>query len=387
MKLSRNFEQISESPRATSDDGRQPTHDSGVLLAATELFIGRTKHTLEDKKIFLELAENLLPATSLKDRRRISILLSASFETPDNLLAQLAGDPDDLTAYPALRYSPRLSVDLLVRTARFGPETLRKAIANRPSLHESVLTELFEHSSSNVIQILLDRDDVTMSEKHQTILSRRQDIVATLGLELAGWNALNPEGLLGQFVHLPQALKAKALASAEMTNLIRQAQSPESPKDARLVSAHLKLQDALVQAALAKDTAEFTDTLSQGLGLSTAFCDHLLHQDQGDALTVALKTLGMNTANTTKILIRFLGEKLILREIKDLLRLHRTLSTGAAELLVGQWILHSDLSSHKGTSPDQSSPQYQDAPRQVESNTEPAAVDQEKSIRRSINET
>ncbi|MEP4770934.1 MAG: DUF2336 domain-containing protein [Roseibium sp.] len=277
-------------------------------------------------------------------------------------------------------------MDLLVRTARFGPETLRKAIANRPSLHESVLTELCEHGSSNVIQILLDRDDVTMSEKHQTILSRRQDIVATLGLELAGRNALNPEGLLGQFVHLPQALKAKALASAEMTNLIRQAQSPESPKDTRLVSAHLKLQDSLVQAALAKDTAEFTDTLSQGLGLSTAFCDHLLHKDQGDALTVALKTLGMNTANTTKILIRFLGEKLILREIKDLLRLHRTLSTGAAELLVGQWILHSDLSSHKGTSPDQSSPQYQDAPRQVESNTEPAAVDQEKSIRRSINE-
>ncbi|MEP2704573.1 MAG: DUF2336 domain-containing protein [Roseibium sp.] len=307
-------------------------------------------------------------------------------EIPDSLLGQLARDPDDLTAYPALRYSLRLSVDLLVRTARFGPETLRKAIANRPSLHESVLTELCEHGSSNVIQILLDRDDVTMSEKHQNILSRRQDIVATLGLELAGRNALDPEGLLGQFVHLPQALKAKALASAEMTNLIRQAQSPESPKDARLVSAHLKLQDALVQAALAKDTAEFTDTLSQGLGLSTAFCDHLLHQDQGDALTVALKTLGMNTANTTKILIRFLGEKLILREIKGLLRLHRTLSIGAAELLVGQWILHSDLSSHKGTSPDQSSHQYQDAPRQAESNTEPAAVDQEKSIRRSINE-
>ena len=124
-------------------------------------------------------------------------------------------------------------MDLLVDIARSGPETLRKAIANRPSLRDSVLTALCENGSANVIRILLGRSDVSLGEKHQNRLSRRTDIVASLGLELAGRDALNPDGLMGQFVHLPPVLKAKAVASAEMTSLVKQAQAPGVSKSTR----------------------------------------------------------------------------------------------------------------------------------------------------------
>jgi hypothetical protein len=59
-------------------------------------------------------------------------------------------------------------------------------------------------------------------------------------------------------------------------------------------------------------------------------------------------------------MIRMLGENLSLERLRGLLRLYRTLSQGAAEVLVGQWILHD-----QGTQPvaARHSSQYQDSAR------------------------
>jgi hypothetical protein len=342
--------------KSTSSNG----DDRGVLLAASELFAGRIRHDVEEKRIFLELASNFLPKTSLPDRRRISSLLAAHPEIPDDLLFQLASDEDELTAYPALRYSPRLSVDLLLQVAEAGPDSLRKAVANRPSLRESVITKLCEHAGASVIRILLDREDVTLTPAHQAKLSCRSDIVATLGLELAGQDALNPDGLMGQFLHLPAPLKSKAIAAAEMTSLVKQAQNPGSFGERRADTARLKLRDALVSEALVQHRSRFADLLGQGLGLPQATCDLLMHDDQAEGLTVALKALGMPASAVTTVMIRMLGENLSLERLRGLLRLYRTLSQGAAEVLVGQWILHD-----QGTQPAavRHSSQYQESAR------------------------
>ncbi|MES0882956.1 DUF2336 domain-containing protein [Roseibium sp. SCP14] len=327
------------------------------MLAATELFAGRDRHDVEDKKIFLELARNLLSSTPAVDRRRIASLLVSHPEMPDELLETLAEDEDALTAYPALRYSPRLSVDLLLRIAQTGPDTLRKAVANRPSLRESVISALCDHAGATVIRILLDRNDILLTRTQQAKLSRRSDIVATLGLELAGQDALNPDGLMGQFIHLPQQLKAKAIAAAEMTNLVKQAQTPGELDGRRLDGVQLRLQDAIIEQALLQDRPRFADLLGQGLGLSQVTCDLLLQRDQIEGLTIALKALGLSAHHVTTILIRLFGSQLPLTELRDLLRIHRTLSTGAAEVLVGQWILQ-EQNTHHSSSHFQ--PQYQE---------------------------
>nr|WP_282449320.1 DUF2336 domain-containing protein [Roseibium sp. CAU 1639] len=337
--------------------------DRGVLLAASELFSGRARHDVEEKRIFLELAQNLLPSTSLGDRRRISALLAGHPEIPDDLLEQLASDDDDLTAYPALRYSPRLSVDLLLRTARTGPDSLRKAIANRPSLRDSVITVLCETAGASVIRILLERDDIILTQAQQSKLSCRSDIVATLGLELAGQDALNPDGLMGQFLHLPDQLKPKAIAAAEMTSLVKQAQAPATQTGRRTTASRLKLQDALVKEALHQNRSRFVDLLGQGLGLPQPTCDLLLRHDQAEGLTIALKTLGLSAAQLTTVLIRLTGDALSLERLRGMLRLYRTLSTGAAEVLVGQWILHDQGAHTASSATSKLDAQYQDGAR------------------------
>jgi len=346
MRQTQRFNQAlpNSSPTGLPDETRGT--DRGVLLAATELFAGRIRHGVEETRIFLELARNLLAAASIRDRRRISSLLAGHPEMPDDLLERLARDEDDLTAYPALRYSPRLSVDLLLETAVSGPDTLRKAIAHRPSLRESVIGALCDHAGASVIRILLERDDVTLTQAHQTKLSCRSDIVATLGLELAGQDALNPDGLMGQFLHLPAPLQSKAIAAAEMTSLVKQAQAPGNSAEKRADGARLRLRDALIGQALVQNGPRFAELLSQGLGLPQPTCDLLLRHDQAEGLTVALKALGMTQSEVTTVMIRLLGETLSLDRLRALLRLYRTLSSGAAEVLVGQWILHDQGAVH-----------------------------------------
>ncbi|KZM49214.1 hypothetical protein OA90_15780 [Labrenzia sp. OB1] len=342
---------------------KKPPQDRCVLLAATELFVGKSRHDIEEKKIFLELARNLLSATTLQDRRRIASMLAAHPEIPDDLLEILAADEDELTAYPPLRYSQRLSVDLLLRKVKEGPESLRRAIANRPSLRESVLSALCEHAGADSIGILLQRDDIRLAPVHHDKLSRRGDIVAALGMELAGQDALNPDGLMGQYLHLPTKLKAKAIAAAEMASLIKQAQTPGTAPVHRQNSARLHLCDGLVAEALAGDRLRFSDLLCQGLSLPQPVCDLMLQTDQSDGLTIALKALGMSASQTATVLIRLFGEQMPLTDLRGLLRLHRTLSVGAAGVLAGQWMLQDQ--TVQTTSP-RHAPQYQESNRRQE---------------------
>jgi hypothetical protein len=313
--------------------------DRGVLLTAAELFAGRPRHDIEEKRIFLELARNLLPATSIHHRRRISALLAGHSEIPADLLERLAGDEDELTAYPPLRYSPGLSVDLLLGIVSRGPESLRRAIANRPSLPDSLVGALCEHAGPAVIRILLERDDLVLAQGHLDRLGRRSDIVAALGMDLAGRDALTPDGLMGQFLHLPAPLKARAIAAAETVSLVRQAQAPASAPGKKPRSASLEVREALMREALAQNRPRFADLLSRELGLAQPACDLLLREDQSDGLAIAMKAVGLNRAQLATVLIRLVGEDLSLERLRDLLRLHRSVSSGAAEVLVGQWRL------------------------------------------------
>jgi len=373
MRQSQRFDPSVPISSSSRKQAQASGSDRGVLLAASDLFACRTRHDIEETKIFLELAHNLLPATSLQDRRRIASLLAGHPEIPDDLLELLASDDDDLTAYPALRYSPRLSVDLLLRTARTGPDTLRKAIANRPSLRDSVISALCEHAGAQVIRILLERDDIILTQAHQAKLSCRSDIVATLGLELAGQDALNPDGLMGQFLHLPDQLKSKAIAAAEMTSLVKQAQAPATSSGRRSTTGRLKLQDALIKEALWQNRSRFADLLGQGLGLPQPTCDLLLRQDQAEGLTIALKALGLTAAQVTTILIRIVGEGLSLERLRAMLRLYRTLSAGGAEVLVGQWILHDQGTRSEPAAAARHGAQYQESTRR-EDQAVPAAA-------------
>jgi hypothetical protein len=94
-----------------------------------------------------------------------------------------------------------------------------------------------------------------------------------------------------------------------------------------------------LKAALLQKRNRFTDSLGQGLGLPSSVSDMLLQEGQGEALVIALKSLGLDRPRTTTILVRLLGEHMAVEEIRKLLFLHRNLSTGAANVLTSSWTL------------------------------------------------
>ncbi|GAB4514662.1 MAG: hypothetical protein Tsb0019_12800 [Roseibium sp.] len=314
----------------------------------------------------------------MQDRRRIAALLAGHAEIPTELLEQLAGDDDELTAFPALRYSPGLSVDLLGRIASRGPESLRRAIANRPSLSESVLTALCEHAGASVIRILLDRDDVVLAQHHLDRLGRRSEIVAALGMDLAGHDALTPDGLMGQFLHLPAPLKARAIAAAETASLVRQAQTSGTLPPRKRRPGDPVIVAGLMREALAQNRSRFAELLSRELGLAQPTCDLLLREDQAEGLTIALRAAGLSRAQLATVLIRLVGEDLSLDRLRGLLRLHRSISDGAADILVGQWGLR-DLGARTET--PRHAPQYQQTAGRKRPETASAVSEGEASTR------
>ncbi|GAA0772646.1 DUF2336 domain-containing protein [Roseibium denhamense] len=337
MRQTQNPDQLLPYSSATRPELNESKTALNVLLPAVELFVSKSGYTTEETKVFSELACNLIVKTPLEDRRRIASLLTRYAYTPAEVLNALAADEDPLTAYPALRYSPDLSVDLLAARAETADDALGKAIANRTSLTDSVITALCKTGGPGTIRILLERDDITLSPTQKALLTRRSEIVKSLGLEMAGRDALDSDGLIGQFLHLPPSLKAKAIAAAETASLIRTAQTPPLPRRQSLNTAQLRLQGAILKAAMVQNYRRVSDYMAQGLSLPQTVTDMLLHIDQSDGLTVALKALRMDRNRTTTILIRMLGEHLSLNEIRLLLRFHRNLSAGAAEILVGRW--------------------------------------------------
>lgn len=346
------------------------TVNDGILLAAVELFASRTGHTSEEKKVFLELARNLLPSSTLHDRRRVADLLVSHGETPHELLDLLARDPDTLTAYPALRYSPGLSVDLLNDVARTGPDALRMAITSRDSVPESVSRLLCDHAGIATIRLLLERPDLSLSNAEKNRLGRRSDIVAALEPELARNGALAPENLMGQYLHLSIPMRTKAIAAAAMASLVRTVQAGPNSGRAGQDTARLRLHGALLKAAMLQKRERFSETLGQGLGLPLSVSRKLIEDGQADALMIALKALGMDRAKVTTIAIRLLGETTGLETLRKALFVFRNVSTGAAETLVGHWTLAADVSdTTNAVRPDRHIPQHSDAAARPQDST------------------
>lgn len=337
--------------------------DDGILLSAAELFAGRKGHNTQEIKVFLELSKNLLPAASLRDRRQIANMLASHPDTPEELLELLAQDDDALTAYPVLRHSSLLSVDLLKKIVKAGPETARKAIAGRNALEPVILATLCDYGSTDTIRFLLDRNDLTLNQRHMEQLGRRSDLIADLGQELSSRQALNAESLMSQFLYLPASLRAKSIAAAETMGLIKQAQSPLQAKIPAIDTARLRLHGALLKAANLQKRSRFADCLGQGLSLPSSISHMMLQEDQGEALVIALKALGMSRDNTAAVLIRLLGERLPIQDIRKLLFLHRNLSLAAAEALVGSWTLLGEQPPSDQKKTARHAAQYQDQDR------------------------
>ncbi|MBD8874827.1 DUF2336 domain-containing protein [Roseibium polysiphoniae] len=313
-----------------------PSHAEGVLLAASELFAGREAHDSRDKTLFRELALNLLPQTDESDRRRIACHLVRHPATPPEVLAALAADEDALTAYPVLRNAPSLDEDILVAQAERGPDSLRKAIAERTDASPKVLEILAQAGGPDVIALLLERTDIDLDEAMVSMLCKRPDILKRFGKDLVDRKVLTSSQMLTHFSRLDASLRQEAIASAELASLINLTRSG-SHKPARPVFKQSLLKQ-LHHSALTGGAEQFAHELSYALGLPETFTHDIVANDSGETLSICLKALGFTDAKASQILVRLLGERLPLKGMRDLLEVFGNISHGAAMLLVNRWV-------------------------------------------------
>jgi len=310
-----------------------PGGTSDVLVSSAELFALKERHTAEERRIFAELAANLLPRASARDRRRVASLLAPHGQTPMDVLALLALDEDALTAYPVLSQAPALREDLLERVAARGPEKLRQAIARRGDLSEPVhFTLAAAAESADTIRTLLQNPAFTLTPIVSSRLMQRSDIAAELEDELTALGALSAKELMEQYLSLPQPQRAQALAAAEQASLIDQAVGGSRPLPADPVFVAF-----LLKVARSHTPYKVHDEIGRVLNLPKEAVRALAEDGRGEGLAITLRALGLNETAATTVFIRLLGRRMGIRTIRKVLNLFKGISHGAATQLVGAW--------------------------------------------------
>jgi uncharacterized protein (DUF2336 family) len=265
-------------------DTTMPTPDQpqDLLLSATELFVGVDRHDSSEINIYQELSDNLLASAAERDRRRISALLVRHEQAPQAILKKLALDPDPLTAYPVLRHARSLSEDILLGAAENGPDTLRKALALRKTLSESVKQTLLRRAGSDIIRTLMDRDDNTIDAGTMATLENRREIIADLGSELAARGLLTAEQKMARFIHLDRHLREEAIAAAELANLVEMTREGGGRGLKPVFKADLL--EILKVSAISGSSQQFAAELGFTLGLPEEIILKMLGEDSGEAL-------------------------------------------------------------------------------------------------------
>ncbi|MBA5779045.1 DUF2336 domain-containing protein [Stappia sp. F7233] len=317
-----------------------------VLLAAAELYASRPAHDRAERGIFAELARQMLPETGVESRRRIAELLAGATDAPAETLSQLCRDPDPLVAGPILAEAAALSECDLIQAVGRGPEPLRMAVADRDDLTDAVVTALFAQADAETLRHLVERledgaipclagNAEVIPAEALAALETRPELLSALAAELSAIRALPASLLFNLFLELDHQGRMEAIAAAQARALAELARSANAqPLHAFFKPAVL---DALVSAALSGGSAAFASHLAYVLALPAETAARIADDNTGEALVICLRALGVNDGDVARILVRLLGVRLTLDELRGLLALHEQISARAAILLVTSW--------------------------------------------------
>ncbi|WP_169391339.1 DUF2336 domain-containing protein [Stappia stellulata] len=306
-----------------------------LLLAATELYVAADSHPLQEQRVFEELFRQLLPETPAPHRLTIARLLAPYGDAPLDCLSLLTFDPDAEVATAALATPRALPEAGLINRAARGPECVRRAIAVRRPASPRIVSALLRHGDAQTVRVLLEQDDIEIDDDLLGILATRPDVLEPLASSLARRKALPSAMLFRLFLDLDTTGRMEAIAAAEARTLSELAQKG----DPRILSAQFKpaVLRSLVDAALSGGVAVFAAHLSYTLDLPGDMAARIVDDPSGEALVVCLRALGTSDTESGRILVRLLGTRLPLEELRALIRLHDTITPRAAMILAQGW--------------------------------------------------
>ncbi len=314
-----------------------------ILRAAAELFTERVHHSHEDCLLFAELARQYLPQASTENRRLIARRLASFQHTPLETLRALARDEAPEVAQEILTQRLDLPESDIVAIVGAGPESLRRVLAQTPSISTQVAIELCRHADHETLTSLIERLGASMSEPMLRILRQRPEVMSRLCSLLAHHDLLPSKLLLFYFLDLDRPGRLKAISGAQTRVLTEIAQSLEPGVAPRIrpasPRAHVKpdILQRLAGAALNGGAAAFAAHLSYTLNLSAETAARIVNDMSGEATAICLKAAGMNADFAARILVRLYGLSLSLEPIRNLIALFNQIPLQAAGKFVETW--------------------------------------------------
>jgi uncharacterized protein (DUF2336 family) len=233
---------IDELEDALASTTAEKRHDA--LWRITDLFISGADRFSDDQiGLFDDVIARLASDIEVKARAKLASRLARVANAPVNVVHSLAADDDITVASPVLLYSERLGDNHLVATASTKSQAHLLAIAQRPSLSETVTEVLVERGDREVVRSVAENTGARFSNAaFRTLVERStsDDLLATtVGLR--------------KDLPRPHFLKLLECASAAVRHKLADA-DPEAAAAVRDVVAEI---DGSIRAAARSASSDF----------------------------------------------------------------------------------------------------------------------------------
>jgi hypothetical protein len=264
-----------------------------LLRVLTDLYVQKPVHSPEEEQHYTELALRLFDEVEVPVRAAVASRLAAFAGAPPLILRRLARDVPDVAAAVLGRTHVLTLAELIGIAEEMGP-AYAAIVAARPEFSP----------------IIDARDNQTMLQQPDT-----DDSSDTLS-ELFFAAGADERRLIILNIDYAPIAPAEPVASALVRDPARR----------------------LEQAALLRDTAEFTRIVETCLGISHAQAKRIVEDRSGETIVVAAKALGIPTDALQRILL-FLNPAVgqSVQRVYDLSDLYEQMTQDSARRLLAIW--------------------------------------------------
>lgn len=269
-----------------------------LLRVLTDLYVQRPAHSADEERHYTELALRLLEVVEAPVRAAIAARLAAFSGAPVAVLRRLARDVIEVAA-PVLAQTQVLPhAELIVIAEEFGP-AYAAAVAQRAEFSALIDLKAMEAEVMETLPDVVEAADQTTS--------------------------------LSELFFAADAAERRLI----LLNLDYAPISPAQPVATALARDPVR---RLEQAALLRNTAEFTRITEDALGLSHRQAARIAEDRSGETIVVVAKALAMPADVLQRILLLLnpaIGQSV--QRVYDLAELHDEMTQDAALRLLAIW--------------------------------------------------
>lgn len=264
-----------------------------VLRVATDLFVMKNDHALDEIRQFEEIAVHMLEDATSETRAAVAAKLATYGSAPASVVEGLLAHGGEAAAV-LLEKSPAVGGRALSGAASFGVPALAAAVARRMPLDAALVRVLVRRSEPEVLLALVQNPSARISRATFLSLVRHARGDARLGRALI-CRADHPDELAPLFLAASSEMRAAIILSARRRCLGRPPQTP-APADAAFLRE-------LEELAYAPDRRPFAAALAAAIGANADEMSKVVFDRGGEPLALVLAALGMTPQAATRIFL------------------------------------------------------------------------------------